>query len=147
MERRLSQFGYSIDLVSQAPSIIATVNRYAQELIGPVQQLALASLGVLGNLLLIVMISLYIALDRHAILAFVMRLVPPSMSTEARLLQTSVASSFGGFIRGQVLLGVVFGIFAAITNIALGLPYGAATAVISGAHAIPSGRSCRGRRR
>ena len=113
------------------------------------QHLALASLGVLGNLLLLIFMSLYIALDRHAILAFVMRLVPPSMSTEARLLQTSVASSFGGFIRGQVLLGVVFGDLRGDPNIALGCPTARPprSAALAPARSRSSARSCRGPRR
>jgi predicted PurR-regulated permease PerM len=106
--------------------------------VGPIQQFAIASLGALGNLLLILFLSVYIALDRAAILAFLFRLVPPGFVAEARLLQTSVAASFGGFIRGQVLMGVLFAIFAMVVNIILGLSYGAATAVAAGVlHAIP----------
>jgi predicted PurR-regulated permease PerM len=138
VEGRARAIGYNVDLQSQAPAIIATLNRFAQEAVGPIQQFAIASLGALGNLLLILFLSLYIALDRAPIVAFLFRLVPPGFVAEARLLQTSVAKSFGGFIRGQVLQGVLFGVFAAAVNIVVGLPYGAATAVVSGVlHAIP----------
>ena len=138
VEERARSFGYNVDLQSQAPAIIATLNRFAIEAIGPIQQFAIASLGALGNLLLILFLSLYIALDRSAILAFLFRLVPPGFVAEARLLQTSVGASFGGFIRGQVLQGVLFGVFAGAVNIILGLPYGAASAVAAGVlHAIP----------
>lgn len=138
VEERLRGFGYNVDLQSQAPAVIETLDRFAREAVGPVQQFAIASVGVLGQLLLILFTSLYIALDRAAILAFLFRLVPPGFVAEARLLQTSVGKSFGGFIRGQVLMGVLFGIFAAVVNIVLALPYGAATAVVAGVlHAIP----------
>jgi predicted PurR-regulated permease PerM len=138
IQERARAFGYNIDLQSQAPQIIATLNRFAQEAVGPIQQFAIGTLGALGNLLLILFLSLYIALDRAAILAFLFRLVPPGFVAEARLLQTSVAKSFGGFIRGQVLQGVLFGIFAGVVNIGLGLPYGAASALVAGVlHAIP----------
>jgi predicted PurR-regulated permease PerM len=138
VQERLESFGYNVDLQSQAPAIIDTLNRFAQEAVGPIQQFAIASLGALGNLLLILFLSVYIALDRAAILAFLFRLVPPAFVAEARLLQTSVAKSFGGFIRGQVLQGAIFAVFAAVVNIILGLPYGAATAVAAGVlHAIP----------
>ena len=78
------------------------------------QQLALASLGVLGNLLLIVD-DLAVHRARPPRDPRVRDAARPAQHVDrARLLQTSVASSFGGFIRGQVLLGVVFGIFAAM---------------------------------
>jgi predicted PurR-regulated permease PerM len=52
--------------------------------------------------------------------------------TEARLLQTSVSKSFGGFLRGQVVMGLFFGLLTAFVNIVFGLPYAAVTTVASG---------------
>ena len=64
--------------------------------------------------------------------------MPPGFVTEARLLQTSVSKSFGGFLRGQLVMGVVFGVFTAIVNIVFGLEYAALTTVAAGLlHAIP----------
>jgi predicted PurR-regulated permease PerM len=135
---RLAAIGFSVELESQAPVIIQNLNGYAQELAEPIQQVAFASIGLMGNLLILVMLSLYIAIDRGAILAFLFRLVPPNYLAEARLLQVSVGRSFGGFLRGQVVMGVSYGAVAAVANITLGLPYGAATAVTSGLlHMIP----------
>ena len=135
---RLATFGFSVELESQAPVIIQNLNGYAQELAEPIQQLAFASIGLLGNLLILVTLSLYIAIDRGAILAFLFRLVPPNYLGEARLLQGAVGRSFGGFLRGQVVMGVVYGLVAAVANILLGLPYGAATALASGLlHMVP----------
>jgi predicted PurR-regulated permease PerM len=85
-----------------------------------------------------VILSVYIAIDRAAIVAFLYRLVPPGFVTEARLLQTSVSRSFGGFLRGQLVMGAVFGLFTAIVNIVFGLDYAALTTVTAGVlHAIP----------
>jgi predicted PurR-regulated permease PerM len=54
------------------------------------------------------------------------------------LLEDSVARSFGGFVRGQVVLGVVYGAFAGLTSIVLGLPYMPLIALIVGLiHAVP----------
>ena len=44
------------------------------------------------------------------IMAFLFRLVPPAYADEARLLQTSVSRSFGGFLRGQAIMGLVYGL-------------------------------------
>ena len=58
--------------------------------------------------------------------------MPPSYAEEARLLQTSVSRSFGGFLRGQALMGVVYFLVALATNLLLGLPLAALTSVAAG---------------
>ena len=130
---RLNGLGLNqIDLVAQATSFLDNLANYAVALAGPVQQLAVASLGAMGNLLIVLILSLYMVVDRDDILSFLFRLVPPAYKEEARLLETSVARSFGGFLRGQAILGVVFAAVALVTSAALHLPYLAITTVVAG---------------
>ena len=121
-----------VDLAAQATSFLDNIATYAVELAGPVQQLAVASLGALGNLLIVLILSLYMVIDRHDILSFLFRIVPRAYNNEARLLETSVARSFGGFLRGQAILGVVYAAVAIITSAALGLPYLPVTTAVAG---------------
>src|SRR3954469_20330985 len=106
VQSRLAGLGFAVDLVGQAPVIVQNLQQWAGELVGPLQSFAVASIGIFGNVLILVILSIYIAVDRQAITAFLYRLVPPGYVTEARLLQTSVSRSFGGFIRGQGLMGL-----------------------------------------
>jgi predicted PurR-regulated permease PerM len=130
---RLNGLGLNqIDLVAQATSFLDNLANYAVALAGPVQSLAVASLGAMGNLLIVLILSLYMVVDRDDILSFLFRLVPPAYKEEARLLETSVARSFGGFLRGQAILGVVFAAVALVTSAALHLPYLAITTVVAG---------------
>jgi predicted PurR-regulated permease PerM len=138
IESRLAAVGLAVDLVGQAPTIVANLQDWAAQLVGPLQSLAVASIGVFGNVLLLVILSIYIAVDREDILAFLYRLVPPSLVPQARLLQVAVGRSFGGFLRGQLIMGLVFGAFTALVNILFGLQYAALTTVASGLlHLIP----------
>jgi predicted PurR-regulated permease PerM len=132
VQERLAGLGFQVDLVSQAPVVVENLQQWAGELVGPLQSLAFASIGVFGNILILVILSVYIAVDREAIVAFLYRLVPPGLVTEARLLQTSVSRSFGGFLRGQVIMGIVFGAFTAVVNVVFGLQYAALTTVAAG---------------
>jgi predicted PurR-regulated permease PerM len=130
---RLDGLGLNqIDLVAQATSFLDNLANYAVALAGPVQQLAVASLGAMGNLLIVLILSLYMVVDRDDILSFLFRLVPPAYKEEARLLETSVARSFGGFLRGQAILGVVYAAVALLTSAVLHLPYLAITTVVAG---------------
>ncbi|MBA2720249.1 MAG: AI-2E family transporter [Chloroflexi bacterium] len=132
-QERLDAIGLDqVDLVVQATSFLDNIATYAAQLAGPIQQLAVASLSALGSLLLVLILSLYMVIDRDAILSFMFRVVPPSMKEEARLLETSVARSFGGFLRGQAILGIVYAAVAALTSAILGLPYLAVTSAAAG---------------
>ena len=132
-EERLRALGLNqVDLVAQANLFLDNLATYAAQLAGPLQQLAVASLGALGNLLIVLILSLYMVVDRDAILSFFFRIVPPAWKEEARLLERSVARSFGGFLRGQAILGVVYAAVAAITSWVLGLPYLAVTTATAG---------------
>ena len=92
----------------------------------------MASLGAIGNLLLVLILSLYMVADRDHILSFLFRVVPPAYAEEARLLETSVARSFGGFLRGQALLGLSYALVAAGASAIFGLGYPAVTISVSG---------------
>ena len=98
----------------------------------PLQSIAVASVGAIGTMLIVFILSIYMVVDRDAIMAFIFRLVPPSYADEARLLQTSVARSFGGFLRGQALMGIVYFLIAMATSVFLGLPLEALTSTAAG---------------
>lgn len=138
-QERLASIGLGqVDLQAQANAFLDNLSQYAHELVGPVQQLAVASLGALGSLLLVLILSLYMVVDRDQVLSFLFRLVPPAYKDEARLLETSVGRSFGGFLRGQAVMGVIYGAIAAVTSLVLGLDYMPVTASAAGVlQAIP----------
>ncbi|MBI3745234.1 MAG: AI-2E family transporter [Chloroflexi bacterium] len=131
-QERLRSLGVEIDLASQATAFLDNLSRYASQLAGPLQQIAVASLGALANLLLIVVLSLYMVADRDRLLASAFRLVPPQYKEEARVLERSVARSFGGFLRGQAILGIVYAAVAMIASAVFGLTYLAGTTASSG---------------
>ena len=138
IQAALEGLGFGINLVNQVPEIVAAVQDWAVRLVGPLQSFAVASIGVLGNLLVITILSIYIAVDRQKMGAFLLRLVPPSFGSAARLLDASVSRSFSGFIKTQLVMGVSFGVIAAGADVVFGLPYAAVTIFVSGLlHAVP----------
>jgi predicted PurR-regulated permease PerM len=131
-QNALQGFGLQVDLVAQADDILNAAAQYATQLVGPVQQLAVASIGAIGTLLLVLILSLYMVVDRDQISTFLFTLVPKSRQTEARLLERSVSRSFGGFLRGQAILGVVYAAVALLTSAILQLEYPGVTTALSG---------------
>ena len=51
---------------------------------------------------------------------------------EAQLLEQSVSRSFGGFLRGEALMGIMYGLIAMVASVLFGLPYMPVAAVSSG---------------
>jgi len=127
-----------IQLYDQVKLVLDNIKNGASNLVKPLGDIAFATVGVFGNLLFIFFLSLFMAVDRDHIERFLLRLVPPGYSDEARLLEKSVSKSFGGFLRGQALMGLIYGLISAAVSLMLGLPFVPATAATSGfLHAIP----------
>ena len=62
----------------------------------------------------------------------------PPTPTRPRLLEHSISRSFGGFLRGQALMGLLYGVISMLASVLLGLPYMPVTAATSGIlQAIP----------
>jgi predicted PurR-regulated permease PerM len=129
-QAQLDALHVQVNLVTTVDQALQGLRQLSGDLVKPAADLALASLGIIGNLLMVVFLSVFILIDKDKIMAFFLRLAPPRYAGEVRLLQTSVSSSFGGFMRGQAIQGVVLGLVAAAGGFLLDIPYWPATAVI-----------------
>jgi predicted PurR-regulated permease PerM len=129
---RLNDIGAQIDLLAQVTVFLENISQYAVQLAEPLQQIAVASLGAIGNLLLVVVLSLYMVADRERLVAFGFWLVPSNYRTEAEILEEAVSRSFGGFIRGQVVTGLVFGAICFAGSLVFGLEFIAVTTFTAG---------------
>lgn len=96
--------GYASDLTRNALSIGAS---------------AITSvLTLLFNAFLVIIISFYIMLDGGRMTTGVMRRLPPAWKPDAELFQSYVSRMFGGFLRAQLTLSLIYG---ALTWIMLAL--------------------------
>jgi predicted PurR-regulated permease PerM len=126
-QERLDGLGLQIDLLAQATVFLDNLSQYAIQLAEPLQQIAVASVGAIGNLLLVVVLSLYMVADRERMVAFAFWLVPSGYKAQAEVLEEAVSRSFGGFIRGQVVTGIAFGAISFLASLIFGLDFIAVT--------------------
>jgi len=130
--------GLHVDLLALSQQFVAQLGSFALDIQGPLQGLAVASVGIFGNMMFVIFLSLFIVAERDRLQAFFIRLIPPAYAEEARLFETSVSRSFGGFLRGQAAIGLVYGAWALIVHVVLGLGFAPASAAAAGAlMAIP----------
>lgn len=138
VQNALGSLGFQIDAVGAARQALGNLGEVGGNLVRPLTDLALFSLGIVGNLLIVIFLSLFILLDKDRLVAYVNRLIPLRYSEQARLFETSVSSSFGGFIRGQFIQGVIYAAVAAFAHLLFGLDFLPASAALSGVlQAIP----------
>jgi len=130
--------GLHIDLLALSRQLIGQLGSFAVDIQGPLQGLAVASVGIFGNMMFVIFLSLFIVAERDNLEAFFIRLIPPAHAEEARLFETSVSRSFGGFLRGQAAIGALYGLWALVVHIVLGLEFAPAAAAATAAlMAIP----------
>jgi predicted PurR-regulated permease PerM len=85
---------------------------------------------VIGNIIAVLIISFYIMLGGHRLGNRLIAQAPPQYRGQIEYLRGSVVSSFGGFVRGQIILAILYGIGAGAISLLFGLNYAAVIAAI-----------------
>jgi predicted PurR-regulated permease PerM len=138
LQGTLDGLGLHIDVLAIAQDLLSNLGDLGDKLVQPLTDLAIFSLGIVGNLFIVIFLSLFILFDQDRILAYINRLVPPRYSETARVFETSVSTSFGGFIRGSVIQGLIMAGITATAHVVFGLDFMPASAALSGVlQAIP----------
>jgi predicted PurR-regulated permease PerM len=125
-------------LAAGAVGILDSFNQGSFEILRPIQQIAAFGVNAFGTFSLILFLSIYMAADGNRLRLAFHRLFPARYEPNLALFENSVARSFGGFVRGQVILGVAYGAIALVTCVVLGLPYlPLVVGVVTVLHMIP----------
>jgi predicted PurR-regulated permease PerM len=87
---------------------------------------------VVAGLFTAVIISVGLAVGQVSLLGWLRRFLPERTYADLAALERAIAVSFGGFVRGRGLIGLIYGVVILIAAFLLGVPYGALIAVIAG---------------
>ena len=97
----LDQFGLRIDLEAAAQAILASAGDLGGSIVEPLTDIALASIGVIGNLILVLVFSLYIVVDRDACSTSSSVSCPSAISRSSASCASAWHAPSAGFLRGQ----------------------------------------------
>ncbi|HET8569426.1 MAG TPA: AI-2E family transporter [Candidatus Limnocylindria bacterium] len=132
VQQALARFGLQVDLaqaIGGLPQRIAdTAGSIAADVLGVVS----ATAALLFNVTLVLIIAFLMLLDGPALWARFLRPLSPELRSEAELFRQSADRSFGGFIRGSLILGVVYAIATLAYLVPLGVPFAGVLAVVAG---------------
>jgi predicted PurR-regulated permease PerM len=113
----------SVRLAAAIESAVGAVDLGSAQAIDTVGGIVATLAGALGTLSIIVFLSVYMAADRDHLSATSRALVPARYRGRVDMAYDEIGHAFGGFVRGQVVMGVMYGVVAFFAAIALGLPY------------------------
>lgn len=106
----------------------AIASSYAADILGVVS----ATAGAFFNLTLVLIIAFIMLIDGGGLWRrFILRL-PSDRRREAQLLRESADRSFGGFIRGSLLLGSIYAIATLVYLVLFGIPFSGVLAIVAG---------------
>jgi len=129
---RLQDLGLHVDLAElygTLPQRLGSIaSAYAADILGVLS----ATAGALFNLTLVLIIAFLMLIDGRAMWERLLMRLPPQRRGEAEILRESTDRAFGGFVRGSLLLGTIYGIATFIILLALRVPFEGVLAIVSG---------------
>src|SRR5216683_8364441 len=132
LQRRLEGAGVPVsvtDLYGQVPAKLSQIaGTVAADALGFVS----ATANVLFNFTLVLIIAFIMLIDGDQLWRRFLAALSPELRSEAELLRQSADRSFGGFIRGSLILGLIYGVATLAILVPLGVPFAGVLAVFSG---------------
>jgi predicted PurR-regulated permease PerM len=132
LQRWLDGQGIKVDVIGTFQSILADVVKSLIDLMLGLFGGVLSAAGTLIDSIIVVSLAVFMAIDRDKILRLGLDLTPPEKRDDAMLFRHSVGSAAAGFLRSQIVLGALYGVWALLVSFVFGLPYGPATAFLAG---------------
>ena len=131
-QTNLDRLGFPINVVplyEALPGRLAGLaGTFASDALGVVS----ATATIVFNLLLVLIIAFLMLLDGDHLWNSFTGMLNQELRSEFELLRMSADRSFGGFIRGSLILGVIYGIATLLILAAFGVPFSGVLAVFSG---------------
>jgi len=132
LQTSLERLGLRVDLTEFYGSLPRRVGdlaaAYAADILGVVS----ATAAVFFNVTLVLIIAFLILIDGDTMWHRFTRVLSPELQSEAELFRQSTDRSFGGFLRGSLVLGLIYGIASLLILAPLGVPYAGVLAFVSG---------------
>jgi predicted PurR-regulated permease PerM len=85
-----------------------------------------------ANVFIILVLSFYMMLDGKRVIQQVLALIPPDYHDELAVAGKSIERTFGGFIRGQLAMALLYAVFVALAMTIAGLRFAIAIGSLTG---------------
>ena len=132
LQRLLSSVGISIDLNSLVKQQILSFQNFSADTLTSTITLAASVFSILFGSFLVLIFSFYFVVDGEKLWRLTLAHMPPSYHDELIFLKKAISTSFAGFLRTQVLLGVLMGTITFMILLIFGVEYAVTAATFAG---------------
>jgi predicted PurR-regulated permease PerM len=132
IQTALERIGVRVDLTEFYGSLPRRLGDLAAAYVADILKVVSATAAVFFNVTLVLIIAFLMLNDGDTMWNRFTRALSPELASEAELLRQSADRSFGGFIRGSLILGVIYGIATLLILVPLGVPYAGVLSLVSG---------------
>lgn len=116
------------DLVRRLPGELNRLSRY----FGPAAGVAARVFGGLAMLVTVIFLAFYMLVEGPRVKAGFLALFPRAQQNRVADVLEEIGAKFGGWIRGQLLLGLIIGGAASVGMAAIGMPFVLLLGIIAG---------------
>lgn len=128
----LASRGIGTEVEQALTDVLESARSNAPEIVvGAVSVLAKIGTGI-TEMVLSIVVATYLLLEGRGIGRRIYRLLPPASRHRFKEFELVVAQTVGGYVRGQLLLGLIIGLVAGVGMAFLGLPYPVFLGVVAG---------------
>ncbi len=132
LQQRLEGAGVPVSVTELYGQVPARLSQIAGTIAADALGFVSATANVLFNATLVLIIAFIMLIDGEQLWQRFIGALSPELRSEAELLRQSADRSFGGFIRGSLILGIIYGVATLVILVALGVPFAGVLAVFSG---------------
>ena len=132
LQLRLEGAGLPVNVTDLYGQVPAKISQIAGSVAADALGFVSATASVLFNFTLVLIIAFIMLIDGDQLWRRFIATLSPELRSEAELLRQSADRSFGGFIRGSLILGLIYGVATLAILVPLGVPFAGVLAVLSG---------------
>lgn len=132
LQAALSSTGISIDLNSLVRQQIQSFQNFSADTLTSTISLAAGIFSILFGSFLVLIFSFYFVLDGEKLWRLTLAHMPNNYHDELVFIKNAISTSFAGFLRTQVLLGILMGAITLIILMIFGVEYAVTAATFAG---------------
>lgn len=132
LQEQLDRAGVPVNVGGLVGTLPARLGDAAGSIAADALGFASATAAILFNTTLVLIIAFLMLMDGESLWRRFTGALSEELRSEAELLHQSADRSFGGFVRGSLLLGLFYGVVTLLYLVPLGVPFAGVLALVAG---------------
>ncbi len=132
LQAAVERLGMPINLIPLYEALPAKIGELAGAFAADALGVVSATATTLFDVTLVLIIAFLMLIDGDTLWSQFTALLSEELRSEAELLRMSADRAFGGFVRGSLLLGLIYGVATLLILAPLGVPFSGVLSVFSG---------------